>query len=82
VTTARRHDCAYDADGNCISCGADAFGDYDADYDLDEQDCSWCSGDGYAECDDPLQCCARHVNGMCPCGACGGTGLRKNQVVF
>jgi hypothetical protein len=54
----------------------------DDDCDLDELDCSRCGGDAYVECDDPIQCCARHVDGMCPCGACGGTGLRKNQVIF
>jgi hypothetical protein len=53
----------------------------DDDYD-DEWECTWCGGDCYTECDDPIQCCRRHVNGMCPCGACGGTGLRKNQAVF
>lgn len=60
--------------------------------DADEEDryepedggsCTFCGGDGYDECDDPIQCTSRHSpDGLCPCSACGGTGLAKNQVIW
>jgi hypothetical protein len=51
----------------------------------DELDCTWCGGDGIEEdCPNPLECAGPHDkwgNG-CPCGPCGGTGLRSKQTVF
>ena len=52
------------------------------DWDDDEADCSWCGGDCYTECDDPIQCTRRHVEGLCPCGACAGTGLASHQTIW
>lgn len=42
----------------------------------DETDaCTWCGGEGWAECDDPIQCCDPQCDGvMCPCKACDGRG--------
>lgn len=49
----------------------------------DDPDCSWCGGDSWTECDDPIQCCDPRCNGGThPCPACGGTGLAKNQVLW
>ena len=44
--------------------------------------CTHCGGDAYVECDDPIQCCARHVSGFCPCVACNGTGEAKHQWIW
>jgi hypothetical protein len=44
--------------------------------------CTMCGGEGWGDCDDPLQCCSEHKYDWCPCGACGGTGLRSMQRVF
>ena len=54
----------------------------DDEWDPDEDDCTWCGGDGYTECDDPIQCCARHVNGLCPCIPCNGSGQRSQQWIW
>ena len=38
-------------------------------------ECSWCGGDGWGECDDPIQCLDPRCNGeLCPCSACYGRG--------
>ena len=44
--------------------------------DTDEHpECSWCGGDGWGECDDPIQCCDPRCDGeLCPCSACDGRG--------
>lgn len=53
------------------------------DYDDDDPDCTLCGGDGYQECHDPIQCCARHTpDGLCRCAACGGSGLAKDQTIW
>ena len=37
--------------------------------------CTWCGGDGFAECDDPIQCCDPACDGQIgPCKACNGQG--------
>ena len=54
----------------------------DDEWDPDEYECTWCGGDCYTECDDPIQCTRRHVAGLCPCGACNATGLRSHQTIF
>jgi DnaJ-class molecular chaperone len=48
----------------------------------DEDDCTWCQGEGWESCDDPIQCFARHIWDEHPCTACAGTGLRSKQTVF
>ena len=53
------------------------------DWDDRDPDCSWCAGDGWQECDDPIQCFRPHTeHGLCPCGACGGSGLAKDQTIW
>ena len=47
-----------------------------------ESDCTWCFGDGWEECGDPIQCTRRHHLGDHPCSACAGSGLRSKQTVF
>lgn len=58
----------------------------DDDYgpDEDSNPCSHCGGDWYLqECDDPIQCCDPHCDGVWhPCTACQGTGLAKHQVIW
>lgn len=55
------------------------------DYD-DDPGCTLCGGDGYVQCFDPIQCMRHHIgNGwdaLCPCGACNGSGLAKDQTVW
>jgi len=57
-------------------------------FDDGDTDCTICGGDGYVECDDPIQCMApNHFGGglsdlYCACRACGGTGRGKDQVVW
>lgn len=50
----------------------------------DEGVCSWCGGDSYDQCDDPLGCGdPGHISDdACPCVPCKGTGLRKHQWMF
>lgn len=51
--------------------------------DYDGVDCTWCAGEGTAECLDPLGCPVPHRYGdECICTACRGTGLRSEQTVF
>jgi hypothetical protein len=50
----------------------------------EDDDCTWCGGEGYVECDDPIQCTRPHLdndrwNGECECSACHGSGLAKDQ---
>lgn len=59
-------------------------GDFDADYD-DETDgnCYWCGGDGWDECDDPIQCTKPHDRyGNCPCSSCGGSGRARDMTIW
>lgn len=45
--------------------------------------CTHCGGEGVTECDDPIQCLNPACNGeFCTCGACGGSGLAKDQRVW
>jgi hypothetical protein len=59
--------------------------DADAD-DLDDEnggECHFCGGEGYEECDDPIQCTKRHTaDGLCPCASCGGSGLAKDMTIW
>lgn len=49
----------------CPTCGSDD----------QHPGCSWCGGDGWGECDDPIQCCDPRCDGeLCPCSACDGRG--------
>lgn len=54
---------------------------YEDDYDDDS--CTFCGGDGWTECDDPIQCTDPRCDGqLCRCTACGGSGRGKDQVVW
>jgi hypothetical protein len=48
--------------------------------------CTFCGGEGWTECDDPIQCMGRHIgndwDSLCECKACGGSGLAKDQTVW
>lgn len=47
------------------------------------RDCFHCSGDGWVECDDPIECCSLHNRfGECPCGSCGGSGDAKDMTIW
>jgi len=53
----------------------------DDDYEDDEEwCCTWCSGEGVQENDDPLW--HGFDTDWIPCECCGGTGLRKHQTIF
>ena len=57
--------------------------DFDDGYSDEDRHCTHCGGEGYDECDDPIQCTRLHTSdGLCPCGACGGTGLGKDQTIW
>ena len=60
--------------------------DLDADDMGDPEDggrCHWCAGDGWVECDDPIQCTYPHNKyGECPCSSCGGSGLAKDMTIW
>lgn len=55
-------------------------------WDDDDPDCTLCAGEGYAECNDPIQCMERHIGGgeypLCPCIGCGGSGLARDQRIW
>jgi hypothetical protein len=45
--------------------------------------CQFCCGDGWHECDDPIQCTYQHnAFGECRCSSCGGSGLAKDQTIW
>jgi hypothetical protein len=54
--------------------------------DDDDSDCYWCAGEGWSECDDPIQCTKpHHVYERwqeCPCSSCGGSGLSKDMTIW
>lgn len=57
--------------------------DFDADDALEEHDCYFCGGEGWTECDDPIQCTQEHDElGQCPCKSCGGSGLAKDMTIW
>lgn len=61
--------------------------DHDDDWwpaDDDDVDCTICAGEGWTDCDDPIQCMAPEhtAMGLCPCLACGGSGLGIDQTVW
>jgi hypothetical protein len=65
-----------------VSGDIDADDDYGDGYD-DDPACTWCGGDAWAECDDPIQCCDPKCDGQIhQCPACGGTGLAEHQVIW
>ena len=68
----------------CPGCGAPwdhCWCDMPDEYEDDS--CTHCAGDGYDECRDPIQCTRPHTtDGLCPCGACGGTGRAKDQTIW
>lgn len=62
--------------------GYDLDDEDDGPYD-DERDCFHCGGDGWTECDDPIQCCNQHnQSGLCRCKSCGGSGLAKDMTIW
>jgi hypothetical protein len=53
--------------------------------DPDESDrqCYFCCGEGWTECDDPIQCTKPHNRrGDCRCSSCGGSGFAKDMVIW
>ena len=65
--------------------GADAEDDeYEYEYDPDYcADCHWCGGDGWVECDDPIQCTYYHDEyGLHRCSSCGGSGAAKDMTIW
>lgn len=61
--------------------------DSDADEYEDAQDdggrCHWCHGDGWTECDDPIECTNQHNRyGECRCSSCGGSGKAKDMTIW
>jgi hypothetical protein len=53
--------------------------DFDADT---ARRCFHCSGEGWVECWDPIQCCCPHVGALCQCGSCNGSGLAKDMTIW
>lgn len=57
--------------------------DVETDYLDGERDCHWCGGEGFSECDIPLECTKRHNQwDECPCASCGGTGCAKDMTIW
>lgn len=53
------------------------------DGDDEDERCTGCNGEGWVECDDPIQCCDPRCDGeFHPDPACGGTGLARHQVLW
>jgi hypothetical protein len=53
--------------------GPDDFAD-------DDPSCTWCGGEQWTECDDPIQCTYARCDGeFHPCPACCGAGLGRHQ---
>lgn len=69
-------------DGLCSFCWNTSDDLYDEE-DEDGGDCFWCGGDGWVECDDPIQCTYPHNGlGECPCSSCGGSGAAKDMTIW
>lgn len=56
-------------------------------HDEDELDDCWhCSGDGWVECRDPIQCTLVHIENAYgqdhPCESCQGSGKRKDMTIW
>lgn len=48
--------------------------------DPEDADCSSCGGEGFEECDDPIQCLSPSCDGEYHrCQNCGGSGRSKDQ---
>ncbi len=46
-------------------------------------DCYWCCGEGWVECDDPIECTKFHDElGQCRCSSCGGSGLAQDMTIW
>jgi hypothetical protein len=66
-----------DVDDYCPIC---VHGD---DEDDEDGDCFWCHGEGWRECDDPIQCTSPHNKyGECQCGSCGGSGRAADMTIW
>lgn len=58
------------------------FEDYERDDEL-QGDCFHCGGEGWVECDDPIQCTAWHTKDGCErCHSCNGSGLAKDMTIW
>lgn len=74
----------------------DEFFDHDDDHEWPDEegsgDCYWCGGEGWDECDDPIQCTREHqiIRGddgeylfqICRCGSCNGSGSAKDMTIW
>lgn len=71
-----------DHDGRCTGTeGCDCDDCYA--YDPELHDCFHCGGDGWRECDDPIQCTYEHNKwGECRCPSCGGSGAAKDMTIW
>lgn len=56
--------------------------DVDDPDDAYEADCFHCDGEGWVECDDPIQCTREHYNDLCRCSSCGGSGRAKDMTIW
>jgi len=68
-----------------IATDDDDPGTSDSDYwdGEDDRHCTFCGGDQWTECDDPIQCLDPRCDGEWhPCPACRGTGLAEHQVLW
>jgi len=52
--------------------------------DDERDDCTICGGEGFVECNDPIQCLDPHEidNATDRCRACGGSGRAEDQTVW
>lgn len=79
----RRDDGTEDFDTRCRGTESCDCPDCMADDEYDDETggrCYWCGGDGWTECDDPIQCTSPHNEfGECQCSPCNGTGSAKHQ---
>lgn len=55
--------------------------DDDDDYEFGR--CHFCGGEGWDDCDDPMQCTNQHNRaGQCRCASCGGSGSAKDMTIW
>ncbi len=78
LVTVQPHDRTYEAQHG-MPC---PFEELDYDADPTEADCFHCGGDGWVECDDPIQCTRAHSGDLHPCASCGGSGLAKDMTIW
>jgi hypothetical protein len=66
----------------------------ESDFDYDDEDggdCFHCGGDGWVECNDPIECTRAHrtytggggyFGQLCRCSSCGGSGAAKDMTIW